>query len=173
MKPLTEPSAYRETMSPMCRKLDISFMVALESAQRLFFPTSPPRARMHHGASGARGRARGLSQPGSHPLPLSRSVRAAEGSGTLSLNFYMCRAGLEPREPGTAGGGGGGEREEEAQEKHGMRSARLSVPPSPHSFLPAANREQSGSPARKSMQIFLAWEENRSGTAKGGGGYPK
>lgn len=60
--------------------------------------------------------------------------------------------------------------EEEAQEEHCMRSVRLSVPPSPHSFLPAANREQSGSPARKSMQIFLAWEENRSGTARGGGG---
>lgn len=28
MKPLTEPSAYRETMSPMWRKLDISLMAA-------------------------------------------------------------------------------------------------------------------------------------------------
>lgn len=103
------------------------------------------------------------------PVPCERR----KGAGRSRSTFTCAAQDSSQGSRAAAGGGGGGEREEEAQEKHGMRSVRLSVPPSPHSFLPAANREQSGSPARKSMQIFLAWEENRSGTAKGGGGYPK
>ena len=56
MKPLTEPSAYRETISPMCRKLDIesdifgSFSCFQKQLKKLTFsrtvPFSSPRAEL-------------------------------------------------------------------------------------------------------------------------------
>lgn len=99
MKPLTEPSAYRETMSPMCRKLDISFMVALASARRRFFPESPSRADIQHGAS--RGSLLG-GGGGCHPSPAPCEPRRARGGSRSPRTTSTC-AGEEEEEGGGRG----------------------------------------------------------------------
>lgn len=76
MKPLTEPSAYRETMSPMWRKLDISLMTAARRgpgavrAPRGARPGSVQRTEMTAEAGGAR----------PHPRA-GRSARPGRASG--------------------------------------------------------------------------------------------
>lgn len=89
MKPLTEPSAYRDTMSPMCRKLDISLMAAALRGAGV--------------VGGAQGRAAGLGAEDGDDRetgrgassPRSRALGAA-GTGQRPPERKAARRGQEP-----------------------------------------------------------------------------
>lgn len=89
MKPLTEPSAYRETMSPMWRKLDISLMAAaLGGAEAA---GGPKGARL-----GSAWRTEKTSGAGSGASPpRGRELRAA-GAGWRPPERKAARRGREP-----------------------------------------------------------------------------
>lgn len=170
----------------MCRKLDISFMVTLESTllPQVTFPRPNPPWGAGRGPGGERGPCSGVRAA---PRPASAQGQRDGGGSPRATSTCAAQGGSRGRRAaaaaaGRAGGRGGG-RGDEAQLEVCMRSVRLSVAPSLHGSATCSQwRAIRKSCAKQHANIFgLGGEpeppgrgrEGRAGAAAAGGGMPK